>query len=137
MQELSMSEKELTIEEKYELAKMVLMLIERASLAHMLKMLPHDELSLIKSHRMIANMAHVANHVNGEHTFDCGPKRDEHHATAIADYKNMFDSMMSDIADGNDVTDFVGGAPGVRTAGVGATPAPEIDDELAQPIDLT
>ena len=127
-------ERERTIEEKYEVAKKVLMLVERAALAHMIGLLPPDKLN--SSAVMIANMCHVANHMNGEVTFDCGPKRVEHHAQAMVDYDRMYETMLKDIAEGNDVCDAVvkGIHPKlIKTPGDGKEL--EIDDEdLAKPI---
>jgi hypothetical protein len=124
-----------TVEEKYELAKMVLMLIERGALSFMVGLLPPEKMA--QTLIMIANMAHVANHVNGENTFDCGPDRAKHHAVAIMDYSEMYTAMLADIADGNDVCQIVDHGKGSGLTITADTKEPEIDEEdLVEPISL-
>jgi len=130
-------EKERTLEEKYELAKMCLMLIERAALAHMMGLLPPDK--LFHSMVMIANMGHVANHENEEVTFDCGPQRVEHHSRALRDYFDMYSTMLEDIKAGNDVTQLAeksGGNPMVNISGTGKELNLDKSD-LSKPLDFS
>ena len=131
-------EKERTVEEKYELAKMVLMLIERASLAHMMGMLPPEK--LMHSMVMIANMGHVANHENGEETFDCGDKRVEHHSQAIAEYFDMYSTMLEDIKKGNDVTQLAGKGGPLSTGASNVPKGKELNldkADLSKPLDFS
>lgn len=131
-----MKDTERTIEEKYELAKKVLMLVERAALAHMVGLIPEEHAA--NSLRVIANMAHVANHENGENTFDCGPNRKEHHARAMQDYDEMYNVMLADIRAGHDVCTLVNKSIATGIKATTKTGGPEIDDEdFAQPIDLS
>lgn len=93
---------ERTLEEKYELAKRVLMIIERVTLAQCVGQFGEEE--AMPNMRAIANMAHVANHVNEEPTFDCGPQANEHHAMAMEEYDRMYEALLEDITQGIDIS---------------------------------
>lgn len=89
---------EKTVQEKYDLAKMGLMLIERFILALRAGHVPMEGAIDVLS--QIGNMCHVINHENGEATFDCGSM--EHHAHALKEYYEMYAAMLEDIANGVD-----------------------------------
>lgn len=120
-----MEEEKLTVEEKYALAKMVLMLIERLALSVMAGHIPPQDAAAVLA--SVGNMAHVANHVNGEITFDCGPDAKQHHAEAIGEYTLMYAVMLQDIRNGTDYSQMKREGKGIPTKG-------EVDFNEVEPV---
>lgn len=122
---------ERTPEEKYSLAKMMLMLIERMCLAVMMGHIPPQY--LVDTLRQIGNMCHVANHVNEEITFDCGPDAEAHHQGAMEEYLLMWQAMLEDIAAGTDYSQMVAGAMDAKNSFAKSLDIEEDDDEFIPP----
>lgn len=95
------------VEEKYDLARMGLMLIERITMAVRIGDVPREDVFDVIL--QIGNMCHVINHENEEQTFDCGPNRDQHHAAALQEYRLMEQAMYDDIRHGVDYSQRLGG----------------------------